>query len=205
MTSRLRIAPIVEGHAEVSCIGDLLRRIWYELLGGEYLDVRRPVRQPQGTLLQPDGLARAVQLALKSFDPPSNDPALVLILIDSEGECPRFLGPKLRTIASQVDPRADVACVVAHVMYETWFVASSEHLGAFLDLRPGDPPAEPEKTGSGASWIADRIKAAKYNKRIHVPRMTAAMNLKVCQARSPSFAKLCRELKKRMAPSGPRE
>ena len=205
MTGRLRIAPVVEGHAEFSCIGDLLRRIWYELLGGEYLDVRRPVRQPQGTLLQPDGLARAVQLALKSLDPPSNDPALVLILIDSEGECPASLGPRLRTIASQVDPRADVACVLAHVMYETWFVASSESLGAYLDLRPGDPPAEPEQTNSGASWIADRIKAPKYSKRIHVPRMTAAMNLNTCRSRSPSFDKLCRELEKRMAPSGRHE
>ena len=157
MTSRLRIAPIVEGHAEFSCIPILLRRIWRELLGGEYLDECRPVRQPQGTLMKPDGLSRAVRLALKSLDSPSDDPALVLIVIDSEGECPRFLGPKLRTIANQVDPRADVACVLAHVMYETWFVASADHLADYLNLRPGDPPAEPEQTGSGASWIADRI------------------------------------------------
>ena len=45
--SRIRIAPIVEGHGETEAIRPLLRRIWTELLGGEYADILKPIRRPR--------------------------------------------------------------------------------------------------------------------------------------------------------------
>ncbi len=45
----LRVAVIVEGHGEDGAIRPLLERIWYELLGGDGLDVLRPFRRPQGS------------------------------------------------------------------------------------------------------------------------------------------------------------
>jgi len=47
----LRVGLIVEGQGEYKAVRTLLHRVWYELLGGDFLDVIRPFRQPQGTLL----------------------------------------------------------------------------------------------------------------------------------------------------------
>ena len=200
---RLRVAPIVEGHGEFLCVGDLLRRIWYELIGGEFIRVEKPIRHHQGTLLQPEGLGRAVKLAIKSLSfPPSGDPSLVLVLIDSEGQCPASLGPGLLDRARGVDPRADVACVLAHVMFETWFVAAAASLTPYLDLKPGDPPDDPEVAGLGKGWIAKRLKGPKYVETVHQSKMTNLMDLERCRAVSPSFAKLCRELETRSARDG---
>jgi hypothetical protein len=200
VTGRLRVAPIVEGHGEFLCVGNLLRRIWYELLGGQFIEVQKPIRHHQGTLLQPEGMSRAIRLALKSLNtPPSTDPSLVLVLIDSEGECPARLGPDLLNVAKRVDPRADVACVLAHVMYETWFVAASSSLASFLDLGSADPPLDPEGMELGKSWIAKRVRGPKYVETFHQSKMTSAMDLAQCRTASPSFDKLCRELEKRLS------
>ena len=37
--SRLKVAAIVEGHGEVTALPILLRRIWYEIIQGEYIDI----------------------------------------------------------------------------------------------------------------------------------------------------------------------
>lgn len=200
---RLRIAPIVEGDGEYECVRILLERIWYELFRGEYIEVIRPVRQSRGRLLQETELRKAVRLAtgLLNEPPESGDPGLVLILIDSERACPAVLGPKLLAVGREVDPRTDVACVLAHVMYETWFVASASSLGVFLDCE--SEPEDPEGSGFGKPWIAKHFKAPKYRETQHQPAMTRAMDLAACRTKSPSFDKLCRELELRMAPSGP--
>jgi len=202
---RLRIAPIVEGDGEYECVRILLERIWYEELKGEYIDVIRPVRQSRGKLLQEAELRRAVRLAvgLLNEPPASGDPGLVLVLIDSERECPARLGPRLLAIGRDVDPRADVACVLAHVMYETWFAASAGSLDAYLDLEPGPEPADPEGSGLGKSWVQNHFRFPKYRETQHQPAMTRAMDLAACRSKSRSFRKLCGELEKRMAPSGP--
>jgi hypothetical protein len=85
-------------------------------------------------------------------------------------------------------------------MYETWFVAASESLGKYLDLRPGDPPSDSEGR-QGKGWIKQRIKDPKYEETRHQPAMTHAMDLNACRS-SRSFVKLCRELGKRLDPEG---
>lgn len=76
---RLRVVPIAEGDGEVQCIRILLERIWYEVVGGEYIEVIRPVRQSRGKLLQEAELRRFVRLAagLLNETPASDDPAPV--------------------------------------------------------------------------------------------------------------------------------
>ena len=150
-------------------------------------------------------LGRAVQLALKSLSiPESDDPLLVLVLIDSEGQCPAKLALNLLDVARSVDPRVDVACVLAHVMYETWFVAAAESLSEYLRLEPGENlPQDPEASGYGSSWVVKRfIEGPKYRKTQHQPAMTQAMDLNRCRAVSPSFDKLCRELEKKFRQEG---
>ena len=58
--SRLRVVPIVEGEGEVACIRILLDRIWRELLGGEFVEVVRPIRGKRGQLVKPSGIEEAI-------------------------------------------------------------------------------------------------------------------------------------------------
>jgi hypothetical protein len=199
--NRLRIAPIVEGHGEVAAIRILLERVWRELLGGDYLDVLRPIRWPRSKLVQDRELRRAVQLAWSKLHTGgvAGDPLMVLVLLDANTDPPCDLGPELLGYATEARSDADVACVLAKVEYETWFVAAAPSLGEFLNLPPEQRiPDKPEESGSGKGWIERYFKGVKYSETVDQPRMTAKMDLALCRARSPSFDKLCRELEKRL-------
>ncbi len=203
--SRLIVAPIVEGHGDVSAVPVLLRRVWSEVIGGAFIDVLRPIRDKKDRLVanKQGALERAVQLAaakLTTFE--ASDRKLILILIDANGEPPCILGPGLLQIAQRARSDHDVACVIAKVEYETWFVAAAESLSAYLDLaRAGAPSTDPEGARSGKGWIEARFRGTKYSETVDQPRLTAKMDLQLCRRRSPSFDKLCRDLETRAAPA----
>jgi hypothetical protein len=134
--SRLRVAPIVEGDGEYRCVRILLDRVWRELLGGENVKVVGPIRSTSGELLKREGLQDAVRVAINELNKPpdTGDPGLVLILIDADEKCPGRLGPELLAIAREANSAVDIACVLANVEYETWFVAAAESLSKYLDL-----------------------------------------------------------------------
>jgi hypothetical protein len=206
MTVPLRVAVIVEGQGEYQGIRTLLERIWYELLGGDYLDVLRPFRQPQGTLLQEAGLKAAVDAARIKLDnmPPDDRHKLVLILIDAEDECPRDLAPRLLGWAREARADADIACVLPNPMFETWFAATAASLAGQNGL-PADltTPADPEGNRLGKGWLRRQLLPRKYSETVDQPRFTARMDLALCRASSPSFDKLCRELEGRLPAQAP--
>src|SRR2546422_8397191 len=94
----LRVAAIVEGHGEDAAVRPLLQRVWFELLGGDHIELVSPIiRRPQGTLLKEEGLKEAVDFARIKLGSHADDgsTSLVLILIDSEGVPPCQLAPKV--------------------------------------------------------------------------------------------------------------
>lgn len=199
--SRITIAPIVEGHGDRGAIRILLQRVWTEVLGGEYAEILQPIRHPRTKLVQQDGLTRAVQLAalkLQHHRAPTN--RLILILIDSNHDCPAQEGPRLERLGVSVRSDMDVACVIAKMEYETWFVAAADSLSEFLHIDPpGEIPDDPEGARCGKRWIQQRFKMGKYSETVDQPRMTARMNLLTCRDRSPSFAALCRKVGRRLS------
>lgn len=196
--SRLHVAPIVEGDGEFHCVRILLDRVWRELVGGAYLQVLQPIRQPRTQLVRPEGLRRAVQLALRKLAQLTvgDDPTLVLILLDADDDCPAQLAPRLLQEAGEVAPASRVACVLACVEYETWFVAAAESLANDLKLDSNVPvPEDPEGLKLRKKWIEDRFRKPRYSETRDQPALTARMDLARCQSRSPSFDKLYRVLK----------
>jgi hypothetical protein len=121
-------------------------------------------------------------------------PALILILLDANSDCPAALAPQF----SGLLPQTNVACVLAKVEYETWFVGAADSLGAYLVLDDDPPPADPEEQGCGKAWVNKRFRRSRYSETVDQPRMTAQMDLRMCRERSPSFDKLCRELQRRL-------
>jgi len=91
----LQVGVIVEGQGEYEAIRTVLERIWYELLHGDSIEVMRPFRQKQGTLLKEEGLKAAVDAVKIKLGPEAADGSrkLVLILIDAESQCPKELAP----------------------------------------------------------------------------------------------------------------
>lgn len=196
----LRVAVIVEGHGEFTAIRGLLNRIWYEHLNGDGLEVLRPFRIPQGKILNEDGLKKAVDAAKIDLDrrPPDDFRKLVIILIDSEGKPPCQLAPQLLLWANQARSDADIACVLPHIMFETWFVAAATSLAGQNDLPSHlTTPDKPEENRLGKGWLKKQL-PRKYIETVDQARFVGRMNLAECRANSPSFDKLCRELQKRM-------
>lgn len=193
------MVPIVEGHGEDLAIRILLQRLWTELLGGEHIEVLKPIRSHRTKMIQSPELDRALGLAvLKLRTPPSSDPSLVLILLDADEDPACVLGPDLLRRARAQRTDMDISCVVAAVEYETWFVAAAPSLQGFLDLSGGPAPEAPEASRSGKAWIQRRFKGVKYSPTVDQPSMTQRMDLLQARLRSPSFDKLCRELEKRL-------
>jgi len=198
--SRLRIFPIVEGHGEDGSVRILLQRIWSELLGGEHVEVFKALRGKRLKLINEQELERALDLAVSKLRAkPSDDPAMVLILLDADSDLPCILGPQLLARAKDIRSDIDISCVIANVEYETWFVAAAESLTPFMDLsRSSAVPENPEQTHQRKGWVQKRFRGISYSPTIDQPAMTKTMDLTLCRQRSPSFDKLCRELEARL-------
>ena len=125
---------------------------------------------------------------------------MILILLDSDKDPPCVLAPKLLKDATQNRSDVDMSCVLANVEYETWFVAASSSLVAFLDL-PAEVPEDPEAQRLGKAWIERHFRGTKYSETLDQPAMTRKMDLGLCRERSRSFDKLCRELASRLTGS----
>lgn len=194
--SRLRVIPIVEGQGEESAVRILLNRLWYEVFGGEYLDILRPIRRSRSLLAKPEELQKAVKLArAKLKNAPTEDPELILILVDADTDPPCTLGPEWLETAQVAVSDVPISCVFAKVEFETWFVGAAESLSAFIDMTdPSRIPADPETAGAGKKWIETRFRGTRYSPTVDQPKLTAAMDPQLCRSRCPSFDKLCREL-----------
>ena len=122
---------------------------------------------------------------------------MVLVLIDADEDAPCLLGPELLAYAKEVNVNADVACVLANVEYETWFVAAAESLSKYLDIPINQAGFQsPEEQRLGKGWVQQHFSGPKYSPTQDQPAMTAKMDLALCRSRSPSFDKLCRELQR---------
>ena len=196
--SRLRVAPIVEGHGDVQAVRVLLERIWHEMLSGEHLEVLRPIRQPRSRLIQEEHLKRAVDLAARKLlnEPRPDHRTMVLVLLDANDGPVCTLGPQLLAWAHEARTDVDAACVLANKEYETWFVAAADSLAAYLGLEPDTQrPDRPEESRQGKLWIQRHLPS--YQETVDQARLTARMDLNVARRRSPSFDKLYRELQRR--------
>jgi hypothetical protein len=203
------IAPIVEGHTEQNCLERLLHRIWLELLGSsERLQVLEPSRSKRDAIIHPNGEAfqKMVQdvfaVLARRIRKDRSGRGLILVLLDAERDCPIELAQRLLESARKARSDADIACVLAKRMFETWIVAGASTLAGVNGLPDQLPARDQFEDRSGVAWLTSQLRAKDaaraYKKRIDAGLFVQAMNLAECRANSPSFDKLCRELEKRL-------
>jgi Domain of unknown function (DUF4276) len=188
----LAIACIVEGHGEVQAVPILIRRIAVTIDPALSIDVKPPLRIPRSKLVRDKELERAVELATRK----TGGRGGVLILIDSDDDCPAELGPKLLERARTSRGDLPIGVVLAKREFEAWFLASAESIRGKRGL-PNDlsPPSDPESIRGAKEWIARRMTGATtYIETLDQAALAASFDLQTAAQKSDSFDKCFREI-----------
>lgn len=186
-----RIAPLVEGDGEVVGVPVLLRRIVHSIDPTVCPEVCRGFRHPSGSLRRAGGLERAID-AVAEVHPAH----AILVLIDSDDDCPRHLGPELLGRATQARPDLLVSIVLAHREYEAWFVAAAESLSGRRNL-PQDltAPPDPEEIRDAKGWLTRQMPPSmRYSPTQDQAALSSQFDLELARSRSRSFRKLWKEV-----------
>jgi hypothetical protein len=192
----VRIGCIVEGHGETQAVPLLIRRIAGYIDPVLQLEVVPPIREPKSKLLRAGELERAVELVART----TGGHGAVLVLLDSDDDCPAITGPTLLHRARQARPDLPVAVVLAKCEFESWFLAAAESLrgqrGLPADLRA---PPDPESVRGAKEWLSRRMPAGQsYRETLDQPALAARFNLDAAR-RADSFDKCFREIARLLA------
>lgn len=187
----IHVACVVEGHGEVQAAPILLRRIAQLTDPTLAVHTPTPIRVPRDRVIKPGELERSLELASRKLAGPGG----VLVLLDSEGECPAHLGPTLRERAITVLRDRPVAVVLANQEFEAWFLAAAESLRGLCEL-PQDlaAPLDPEAIHGAKEWLRRQMPRGRtYRETLHQPALAARFDLRAALT-APSFDKLYREV-----------
>jgi hypothetical protein len=158
-----------------------------------YADVR-PFRGTRSKLVLMGELERAVELAGRGL----RSPGVVLIVIDSDDDCPKELAPALLDRATRAaGGRWPVGVVLAKSEFESWFIAAAESIAGRSGLPPNlVAPADPESIRDAKGWLQKAMPPGrKYSETVDQPSLASKFDLDAAR-RAPSFDKMCREIER---------
>jgi hypothetical protein len=158
------------------------------------LQLPHAIRVPKSKLLAEGELERTVVLASRSVGPRGG----VIVLIDSDLDCPAQLGPTLSARARAVRGDVKIGVVIAKHEFEAWFLASASSLNGMRGL-PADlvDVPDPEDVRSPKSWLdALMPPGRKYSETVDQAALAASFDMVQARRRSDSFDKLWREIEK---------
>jgi Domain of unknown function (DUF4276) len=186
-----RIAPIVEGFGDVEAVPILIRRIAAEIDPSMKIIVQRPFRVPRSKLVKDGEIERAVEFVARATGPQGG----VLVLVDSDDDCPATLGPALLSRAKIARSDRAIGVVLAKYEFEAWFIAAAESLRGCRRLATDlIAPSDPEAIRDAKSWLSNHMpQRSQYREVLDQPALTALFDLPAARA-APSFDKCWREL-----------
>ena len=186
----VRIGCVVEGHGECEAVPILIRRIAYRLDPGLDVQVPHPVRIPKSKLLKPGELERAVQLAAMLVEAEGG----ILVILDSDDDCPATLAPNLLTRARTARGDLPSAVVVPNKGFESWFLAAARSLRGYKGL-PEDleAPPQPEAIRGAKEWLNQRVITGAYSANVDQASLASVFDLELARL-APSFDKCYREV-----------
>jgi len=195
-----RIVAIVEGHGEVAAVPVLLRRIAVAVRPGLVPDLPRPIRIKRQRLLKEGELERAIELAARKAGPTGR----ILVLLDADEDCPKEVAEEILERALRARPDRVIRAVLAKKEFESWFLAAAESLagqrGIFTSVAA---PDDPERIRGAKEWIGRHMPPGRsYRETLDQPALCAAFDLERARARSPSFAKMWRDVESMLITGG---
>jgi len=169
-----KLVPIVEGDGEVPAIPALLRKLLQAITRYDIQIARPKNANGRGNLTKKGGLERFVQYAWKE-----PDCGAILVLLDSEGECPQDIAKDFSQRIIAMGVIFPVVIVIAHRMYEAWFLASIATIAGHLDLPDGlQPPEDPEEVGNPKAWMNKNFPSGRtYKETLDQEAMTHLMDI----------------------------
>lgn len=184
---------VVEGHGEVGSVPILIRRIVGMVEPGLSVCIPQPVRIPKSRLIKAGELERAVDLTVRKL----GGPGAVLVLLDSDEDCPAALGPALLQRVIGNHPGIPVGVVLAKQEYESWFLAAASSLKGQRDLsRSIASHPQPESVRGAKEWLDEQMEiGGKYSETLDQPALTQIFNLQLARS-VDSFDKCFREVER---------
>jgi hypothetical protein len=187
----LKIGCVVEGHGETESVPILVRRIAQAVDPQLVVQLSPSVRVPKSKLLLVSEFERTVEIVARGVGPRGG----VLVLLDSDDDCPAALGRALLERARQIRPNLPIRIILAKREFEAWFLASAESLrgrrGLADDLKS---PANPETIRGAKEWLtANMADGRHYVETLDQPALTASFDLQQAR-RAASFDKFFRDV-----------
>ena len=180
------VAPIVEGHGEVSAVRELITRIGTEI-HQTWIDVAQPFRLDSAKMRKPDELAKAVRVQAARVQGRGG----VLVLRDGDDKdvhCPVQLAAELSPRSGLVT--VSVQTVVAFHEYEAWFLAAVESLRDHPSVRDDAcSPADPESRRDAKGQL-ESLMCESYKETLHQAKFSALIDLAAAAEKSRSFRRL---------------
>jgi hypothetical protein len=186
----LVIQPIVEGQGEVLASRALITRVAATFWNPEiYVDVLAPILLPRTKIEIASELEKKIELARRKIRASGSNGG-ILVLFDSDDNCPATLAPKILKRAKDACADVPFSVVMAHLEYEAWFLASASSIKA-LGNAVAHPNPESKRNAKG--WLSEHM-SVNYDPTQHQASFTTQFDLHAARAAAPSFDKLCRDL-----------
>ena len=193
---KIQISCIVEGHGEVDAVPKLIHRVaenYYTTNHNSELVIVTPppIRAKRNQIVKVGELERKVELAARKL----KGQGAILIILDSDDECPAKLGPELLHRASQVQHNLPIAIVLAKQEFEAWFLAAATSLRGQKGLKNDiDSPNDPEAIRGAKEWLSQRMENSRtYRETRDQATLTALFDLEQAR-RVDSFDKCYRDI-----------
>lgn len=185
------IAAIVEGHGEVAALPILIHRIARRVAPGIDLRIVKPTRVHRQQVVKPGRLEHYVETVAKDV----GSAGRILILLDSNGDCPKELAGALRRRAEFARRDRRIRVVLAKMEYEAWFVASADSLVGHCGITPSTTAVDhAESIRNTKGWLSRRMSGSRrYNPKVDQPTLTRVFDLDAARTAS-SFDKLWRDV-----------
>ena len=191
MSDNPTIIAVVEGHGEVEAVPGLIRRILGDRLCRYDISLLKPKRANGKSNL----LSKFEQFLEYSI---GENPDAILVLVDSDDECPAEEARGLADRASALNLGVPVAVVYAKSEYETWFISSlsegtGEGIRAMLNIASSvNAPEDVEGIRGAKEWLKRRMPRDQgYKETSDQKNLTHRIEMDMTYRRSRSFRRLC--------------
>ena len=188
------VVPIVEGPGDASAVPGLLYWILRERCN-------RPdiiVAQGGGRLVVTNGRSNLETKLGQFLGYAQNQRNCdgILILLDSDNDCPVQLAQNLSEQCHRIGARVSVEIVCSQRSYESWFLASWNTVRDRAGLPGTDAPGDPsENVINPKQWINNLLpRGLAYKETSDQAPYTAAIDLDLAHQNSRSFRRLCHAL-----------
>ncbi len=169
----------------------LIHRIAKNLYPELEIRMPPPIRVSRDKVVKAGELERRVELASRKI----GGQGAILILLDSDDDCPAQLGPKLLFRALEVRKNLPIAVVLAKYEFEAWFLAAAESLRGQNGLSKNlQVPNNPEAIRGAKEWLSQQMEGAgTYSPTVDQPALTARFDFNQAR-RADSFDKCYRDI-----------